>query len=229
MNSYFKRLIRPVVSAAYNIPPIEDLTYRSIFDAHFRRWCEANPCPTFHGRSVLYQHVYETQGLDGPIDYLEFGVFEGAAMRWWVGKNRDPSSTFHGFDTFEGLPSDWDGTPAGSFSAGGKAPDMDDSRCRFIRGLFQETLPGWIAGRAFHNRIVLHLDADLYNSTLLALIHLLPHVKPGDILVFDEFSNYMHEYRAFLDAKSVYPRNFTALCNFDRNGEPWAGVALRAD
>ena len=195
MNSSLKKVISPLFNIVSDLSSIKNVAHRSVYNARFRRWCSDNPCPTFVGPTVFYSHICENHGLDVPIDYLEFGVYQGATIRWWVENNHFPSSSFTGFDWFEGLPGDWDGTPEGSFSAGGVVPDIRDPRCRFVKGLFQDTLPTWIAGRKFDNRLVIHLDADLYNATLLVLIHLLPHVKIGDVILFDEMSNYMHEFR----------------------------------
>ena len=57
----------------------------------------------------------------------------------------------------------------------------------------------------------MHLDADLYSSTLFALTSLAPHLKPGDIILFDEFGVPMHEYRAFMDFLSAYPFDYEVL------------------
>ena len=84
-------------------------------------------------------------------------------------------------------------------------------------------MPGWVNGRSFAQRIVLHLDADLYSSTLFVLIHLLPKLKKEDIIIFDEFSSILTEYRAFLDALAAYPREFEAL---GRSAD-WVNVALK--
>jgi len=56
--------------------------------------------------------------------YLEFGVFEGRSIRWWSEHLRQSGAQFIGFDSFEGLPADWQpGFPAGFFQDGRAAPD----------------------------------------------------------------------------------------------------------
>jgi hypothetical protein len=170
-----------------------------------------NPGHTAEKRFDLYRFVFDSEGLTGPIDYLEFGVGKGRWFRWWVENNRDPESRFVGFDTFTGLPEAWGGYGRGAFSTEGETPKIDDPRCRFESGLFQETLGPFLEKTAPRNRIVAHLDADLYSSTLFALTSLAPRLKRGDILLFDEFGVPMHEFRAFMDFLSAYPFDYEVL------------------
>jgi hypothetical protein len=176
------------------------------------------------GRRALHCFLLEREGLDGPIDYLEFGVGEGVSIRWWVEANRHPGSTFVGFDSFDGLPEAWRHLPGGSFSTNGEVPAIADQRCQFVKGFFHDTLPNWLDDREFCRRTVLHLDAVLYTSTLVVLTQLLPRLKPGSILIFDEFEDQLHEYRAFQDATEAYLREFVTVCR----SEHWDHVALKA-
>ena len=90
-------------------------------------------------------------------------------------------------------------------SAGGKLPELSDSRCAFNKGLFQETLPTFLTDYTFGKRNVIHMDADLYTSTLYVLTSLAPYLSKGDIIIFDEFGVPLHEFRAFMDfTKSFY-------------------------
>jgi hypothetical protein len=203
-------------------PSVRERLLCWVYGPAFRAWCRANPCAEFADRSALYRHLLEHEGLDGPIDYLEFGVAEGTSIRWWVENNRHPGATFVGFDSFEGLPEAWGAWPKGSFATGGQIPEIPDPRCGFVKGLFQDTLPGWIAGHEFARRIVLHLDADLYSSTLVALTQLLPKLKASDVVILDEFPDLPQEYRGFSDATAAYSRRFQAL----GRAQGWARVAL---
>jgi hypothetical protein len=165
-----------------------------------------------------------SEALDGPIDYFEFGVERGESMQWWVTNNKHPESIFVGFDTFQGLPEKWGRWATGSFSAEGKIPEIADRRVDFIKGLFQETLPRWQCDRDFRQRMIVNVDADLYSSALVVLTQLLPKIKKNDIVIFDEFSDYLHEFRAFIDATTAYYREFAALCRM----ADWSCVALIA-
>ncbi len=161
------------------------------------------PFRSYNNRVNLHEEVIRTQGLDNkPIHYLEFGVAGGTSFAWWIKANQHPGSRFFGFDTFEGLPEDWHFFKKGAFSF--DTPFIDDTRGIFIKGLFQDTLYTFLNN--YRNGIdsadatrVLHLDADLYSSTLFALTMLAPFLRNGDILLFDEFNIPNHEFAAWSD------------------------------
>jgi len=149
-------------------------------------------------RFDLYNYLSDKYDLkNNSLDYLEFGVAGGHSFRWWVSNSADRDSRFYGFDTFEGLPEAW-----GTFSKSDMAssvPVIDDTRVRFYKGLFQESVPGFIKewDRKENRLKVIHFDADLFSSTLFALTALAPYMKKGDILLFDEFNVPNHEFLAF--------------------------------
>ncbi len=175
-------------------------------------------------RYLLYEHILRSKNLDQPITYLEFGVSGGMSFRWWVNANRNPDSVFVGFDTFEGLPEDWGGFRQGAMTA--DIPRMDDPRVSFKKGLFQETLPGYLAGIRPGRRKVIMMDADLFTSTLYVLTTLAPFLEKGDILLFDQFNVPMHEFLAFREFTASYYLKFNLIgaannyyfCAFERVG-----------
>src|SRR5205823_4350509 len=119
--------------------------------------------------------------------YLEFGVYKGASIRYWSQLMKDSDARFDGFDTFAGLPEDWrTSRPKGDFSTQGTVPEMNDSRVRFFKGLFEESLPAYRPPR--HDQLIIHLDADLYSSTIGPLRTLRHLIVPGTFLLFDEFN-----------------------------------------
>ena len=157
---------------------------------------------------------------DEKIVYLEFGVFWGETFFIWVSNNKNPNSKFVGFDTFSGLPEDWGSIKKGSFSAKGKVPNIADSRVEFCVGLIQDTLPDYTKKLTKGQRKVVHIDVDLYNATLITLIHLQPFFEKGDIIIFDDFYTVTkadHEFRGFLDFLTLYKVNYKPLVNV-RNG-----------
>ena len=167
--------------------------------------------PGFASREAIYRHIADTILKDEPIDFLEFGVREGGTMRSWLGLNAHPESRFYGFDTFTGLPEEWNYFGKGAFSAGGKVPDIADPRVEFIAGLFQDTLPGFLQTFTPRTRLVINNDSDLYSSTLYTLTMLHSRLVPGSIVIFDEFSSPLHEFRALHDYLGAYNRRATPI------------------
>lgn len=171
-----------------------------------RKLLVKTPQPFGHAnRYTLYEELLrELQLQTVPLCYLEFGVAKGDSIKWWLANNDNERSRFCGFDVFTGLPERWGSVPKGEFSTEGEVPSVDDHRCQFVKGLFQEKLPGEISSIDFeYATTILHLDADLYSSTLYVLMTLHHLLKPGDVLIFDEFAYVTDEFRAFLDYVSA--------------------------
>jgi hypothetical protein len=126
--------------------------------------------------------------------YLEFGVFQGRTLRWWSNYLTAPTARFVGFDSFEGLPEQWQSdAPAGSFNADGP-PIIPDPRVSFVTGWFDETLPGWEPPE--HDQLIVNIDCDLYSSTTVVLTWLASRLRPGSLVYFDDLLDRDHELRA---------------------------------
>ena len=175
--------------------------------------CRAFPVQrAFAELSDFYRHVQEQAGGNGrPIDYLEFGVAQGRTLRLWTQLNTHRDSRFFGFDSFWGLPEDWEwaigGMPKGTFSTGGMSPDIADQRVECIQGLFQHSLPPFLEQFRPRDPLIVHLDCDLYSSTLYVLTKLDPLLQ-GALVIFDEFDNLLHEFAAFQDYARSYRRAY---------------------
>ncbi len=130
--------------------------------------------------------------------YAEFGVYTGGSINFIADHIH---GEVHGFDSFEGLPEDWrDGLGKGTFKLA-KPPDVRPN-VRLHKGWFHESLP--LFKQQFPQPMAfLHLDADLYSSTKTVLDLLADRIRPGTVLVFDEFFNYpawqQGEYKAFAE------------------------------
>lgn len=195
------------------LPRYSERLNRANLYAFVRSWCRVNAgMRTFLTREDLWRYAAQQEVPEGPIDYLEFGVLAGDSIGFWANMNSDPGSRFFGFDSFLGLPEDW-GTdfPAGAFSTGGRIPQVGDSRVRFVKGWFQDTLPTFFGTFAPRHPIVVHLDADVYTSTLFCLAQLdfLLNGERG-VLLFDEFGG-TPEFSAFRDYSRSFRRNFQVL------------------
>ncbi|WP_428563187.1 MAG: class I SAM-dependent methyltransferase [Solidesulfovibrio sp. DCME] len=151
-----------------------------------------------------------------PIDYLEFGVAGGDSLRSWLRLNTHATSRFYGFDSFRGLPEDWlTDSPKGAFDQQGRLPQFEDDRVSIIDGLFQETVDAFSRAFTPRNRLVIHMDADLYSSTLYCLMHLDRHIRPGTIIFFDEFTarDCTDEYAALRDYCTACYRDYTVIAS----------------
>ena len=184
----------------------------------FARWRRLHPVerPSDGRRSDrgwLYQSIIQKERLDAkPIDFWEFGVFRGESFFDWLKNISHPDSRFCGFDTFTGLPERWRATePEGAFNVYGRIPETNDPRCHFEVGLFQETLVPFASRHDFSRRLVIHLDADLYSSTLFVLTTLARYFKSGDIVFFDNFICSTDEFRAFEDFVKAFRVKYEVL------------------
>jgi len=168
------------------------------------------PLKGFKNRYELYKKVIETENLD-LIYFLEFGVSKGESLKWWLKQIKNSHSLFWGFDTFNGIPEAWGTVKSGSYTNDGNIPYVEDDRCRFYVGLFQETIKKFLNENVLQQRLVVHLDADLYSSTLFCLFSLGPYFKKDDILIFDEFDVTTHEFKAFIDFQSCFSLPYTVI------------------
>ncbi len=131
--------------------------------------------------------------------FLEFGVWQGASIKYISSKFNDDGNQFFGFDSFIGLPEDWHTmtniVKKNSFSVNGKQPIIKDKRVKFIKGWFQNTLPPFITNinKKIKRPLIVHYDSDLYSSTLFCLMEV-DRLKVPYLAIFDEFPG--HETRA---------------------------------
>ena len=208
------------VSGLHRLMPSGVLAFASNMGA-LSKWIGANKNISFSDyytnkfeyarRYSLYLHLIDTEKLNCSVDYIEFGVAKGDSIKWWAGNITNPGARFYGFDTFTGLPEDWGSFKKGDMANNNEPPDLKDERCRFFQGLFQQTLPGFIKEYSSANRRVIHMDADLYSSTLYALTSISQILKKGDIIIFDEFNVPMHEFKAFTEWVNSYYIKYEVL------------------
>lgn len=201
--------------------PLEGVLLNLVYLSRLSRWISTSPKGKFNdfynhkvnyeNRFQLHEFVFNEEIKNQAIDYLEFGVATGIAFKWWVEKNKNPQSRFYGFDVFTGLPEDFGVMKKEHYNTAGQTPQINDSRVMFVKGLFQESLPGFLENYMSNHRKVIHMDADLYTSTLFVLTQLLPLLKKDDIVIFDEFGVPTHEFKAFSEIVLAYKLNFEFL------------------
>lgn len=145
---------------------------------------------------------------DGLI--LEFGVYYGKTIRMIA--DYFPNHDIHGFDTFEGLPSDWFNTKQGSYSTNGNIPVVQ-SNVKFYKGLFSDTLPDFLREQQLNTPVrLMNIDCDMYASTKDIFDILYDRIRPGTIILFDEYVGNPHwkedEYKAFQEAVEKHGWNY---------------------
>jgi hypothetical protein len=171
--------------------------------------------PRFRSRTEVYDYINQDILSNKAIHYLEFGVFRGESIAYWADINLNSNSRFYGFDSFTGLPEDWDTShrilKRGTFDTGGKVPEPGDERVHFVKGLFQDTLPRFLQEYTIEDQLVIHNDSDLYSSTLFVLSCANHIIVPGTIIIFDQFRHVLHEFRALEDYCSSFRRDYEVL------------------
>ena len=143
---------------------------------------------------ALLTHAMSIRNIDGQI--LEFGVSSGRTI------NHISSlieGTVFGFDVFTGLPEVWrTGFPQGLFSR--QDLPVVNKNVELIIGLFESTLDNFVKNS---NKPIslLHIDCDLYSATKTIFEKLGDLIRPGTVIIFDEYFNYPgwqhHEFKAF--------------------------------
>ncbi|KAF4668901.1 hypothetical protein FOL46_001767 [Perkinsus olseni] len=161
---------------------------------------------------------------DGLI--LDFGVATGNFTRYIAGELK--GRRMYGFDSFKGLPSDW--LPAGGVLpkaamgafAQDKIPEMPDN-VELVVGLFDDTLPAFAGDHPDDTIALLHIDCDMYESTVSIFKNVGHMIVPGTIIVFDELFDYPqyaeHELKAFFEFLVERSEDLGEDCQFE-----WIGT-----
>lgn len=129
---------------------------------------------------------------------LEFGVATGTTLNQIA-----EVLPVVGFDSFDGLPEFWrDGFAQGMFAQ--PPPENLHENASLRIGLFSETLPGFMPDQ---NVSLIHVDCDLYSSTVMVLWHLMRWIEYGALaktcyIVFDEFHSYAPNWAETGEAKA---------------------------
>lgn len=174
--------------------------------------------------AVSYIH---REGIAG--DIAECGVWRGGSMMvvaHLLGDLGDTARELYLYDTYEGMsePTEHDrdaegvtaeeqlrGTPRGTgvwceasiedVRANLFATGYPQDQIHFVKGKVEDTIPGTLPGEL----ALLRLDTDWYESTKHELEHLYPLLKPGGVLIIDDYGYWkgarkaVDEYLASLD------------------------------
>lgn len=160
--------------------------------------------------------------IEGSI--LEFGVYRGGTINLLADKFKN--QTLYGFDSFEGLPEDWDmndhpekGYIEKERFALDSLPEVLNN-VELIKGWFNESIPKFLETHDINPIKILHVDCDLYVSTKIVFDNLNDAIVPGTVIVFDEFYPWgrkryrnwkEHEYKALDEWVDKHNRKFKVL------------------
>lgn len=141
-------------------------------------------------REKMWEHlIKDIDSFDNNINHiLEFGVAWGYSTNFFLSKIKKEVSWF-GFDSFLGLPSNWEEYKKGHFSNEGVPPEIKDQRINWITGLVEDSLPNFLSKHKkiiSDNNLLILLDLDLFLPTYKVLNNLKPFLKKGDLIYFDE-------------------------------------------
>ncbi|HKD69847.1 MAG TPA: TylF/MycF/NovP-related O-methyltransferase [Candidatus Binataceae bacterium] len=147
---------------------------------------------------LLYSVVCAQSGLGGAM--AEVGVYQGTSAQIICEAKRH--CPLYLFDTFSGLPQPG-GDETRMLKPGQYAAQLSAVRTRlagysgvhFCPGIFPQSAVG-IDGARFS---LVHLDADLYTSTLAGLEYFYPRMIPGGIIIAHDYSTLPGVMRAFAE------------------------------
>lgn len=193
----------PAVSGGAAIVPSNATTSLQAFVEELKPILDTQQLPNrafdwiFHDEHLLTKPHPNCRGT-----WMEFGVFRGDTINRAADYRKkfceeDPPPVY-GFDTFQGLPEAWgEHMQKGDFSLAGHFPEVRDN-VELVQGLFSDSLPPFLRqhykNREHHDITFLHIDCDLYQGAIEALMLLDRYIAPGCVLLFDDLINYP-EYR----------------------------------
>ncbi len=144
---------------------------------------------------------------------LEFGVGNGRSLRMIA-----EHMPVIGFDAWTGLPEKWrDGFDKGAFAC--DPPNVPGSI--LVPGLVQDTLPKWkrliaAAAKGPGGIGLVHLDLDLESATAFVLREIMPLLKPGALILFDELHGWpgwenAGEWKAWREYTAAHPVDYEVI------------------
>jgi hypothetical protein len=164
---------------------------------------------THNDMCQIVSAVYATRNIPG--DMVEFGVAYGASAR--IIAEYGNGRTLHLFDTFSGLPKPTE-HDSPRFSEGSYSCSLESVQqylaglpCRYYKGFF----PGTAAPVENTTFSFVHLDVDLYESTLEGLKFFYPRMARGAVLISHDYQSADGVDKAFAEFFADKPEPVIAL------------------
>lgn len=127
---------------------------------------------------------------DIPGDMAELGVYQGGSA--YIIATHQPNKKLHLFDTFEGIPEN-DEFEGGVHVKGEFASSYDEVKASlaqlnvvYHKGFFPDTTQELPPDIIFS---FVHLDADIYQSTLAGIEYFWHRLTEGGVIIFDDYNN----------------------------------------
>ena len=187
-----------------------------------------------HASNNLEFAIKQIELSDSDHHILEFGTGGGRSIIFIDKKIKQAGKDFEvfGFDSNIGLPEDWvsDSVAKGDLKhfpvpkerlglskeqSEACIAEYERNNITFFEGWFEDTIPMY--KKQAKNIALLHIDCDIYSSTMTVFNNLNEFIVPGTIIVFDEwFYNYNskyddHEQKAFYEWVEDKNREFEFL------------------
>ena len=149
-----------------------------------------------------------------PGDMVEFGVAYGASAR--VIAEYGNGRTLHLFDTFSGLPKPSAADSSRFFEGSYKcslesvSQYLEGLPCRYYEGFF----PGTAAPVENNVFSFVHLDVDLYESTLAGLKFFYPRMSRGAVLISHDYRSSAGVDQAFAEFFADKPEPVVSLSGY---------------
>jgi len=168
-------------------------------------------------REIVWSKISEQ--VDREFEGIEFGVAWGYLTWWWITNHPTQLISWHGFDRFTGLPREWRYLPKGEFDAGGKTPNLKDSRISWHVGDIEKTINHLVLDKNRSYSVLVFFDLDIYEPSLIAWEHIKNSLIMGDILYFDEAFD--------LDERKLIVENVLTFGEFEFIGASMTSLALK--
>ena len=162
---------------------------------------------------------------------LEFGVHMGKSINILAKKMN--GKKLYGFDSFEGIPEAWvehdkNGNPLGeiygknAMSLNGCMPKVEDN-VTLIKGWFNETLDNFLKENKEPIKFI-HIDCDIYSSTVDIFNSCKEQIVDGTIIIFDELfqgKDIYNEFKAFYEFIKENNLGFEVICYSKYSSNQW--------